>query len=262
METKETYKCRIFNVLKEKDNFGGDFSKMVRSAPWSEMKRFCEELNGDDYVGKLAIYGMNNGFDKKVKSCLDDLLAVYKLAHGKNAKVTDTQNKYAEIKKKIRDINVSNPQFLFKDILFNHIDFAISKTDVLSDEGLEMFVPGLDERMADSKQAFLALKTALDEVLDWSSESAFSQAKTVFQKIRVWNNVKVVSCVTSMHLIETEEVLKPIKEAEAIVKDWSNATHGVGKNNPRVKADVLKELDFQDDQLKVWIASRKNKKSK
>ena len=256
------YERRVYSVLKEKGNFGGDFNQIVRNSPWKDMQAFCDGLRKDDYVGKLALYGMNHGFESGVKGCLADLWDVYKTAYTKNVRQTDVEHKYKALREKIKKEHVLKPQFLCKDILFDHIDSAIAKTQALSDESLEMFVPGLDERMSESRQAFLALKDTLNGVLDWSSESALLRAKEIFQKIRIWNNVKIVAYVTSTQFMDGAEILKPIKEAEKLALDWANATVGVGKNNPRVKESALKALDFQDDQLKVWTEIHKKRKNK
>lgn len=256
------YERRVYNVLKEKDNFGKDFSKIAGGTPWSYMQAFCEGLRKDDCLGKLALYGINHGFEDDIKSCLTDLFEIYKIAYSKNGRQTDVEHKYTALKEKMQRKNVLKPQFLCKDILLNHIDSAIAKTQALSDESLEMFVAGLDERMAESRQAFLQLKDVLERVLDWSSENALSYAEEIFQKIRIWNNVKIVAYVTSTQFIDGGEILKPIKEAEKLALDWCNVTVGVGKNNPRAKKAALKALDFEGDQLKVWTEIHKKRKNK
>ena len=205
---------------------------------------------------------MNHGFDKSAKKILDGLADVYKIAFEKNPKFTEAQKKYTEIKREIERSGVLKCEFLFKNILLDHLTAAIEKTEALADKESEMFVSGLDERMSESKEAFLKLQDALNGVFDWSSEAALERAKEILYKIRIWNNVKIVSCVTSVTIAGRKEVLKPIEEAEQLAEIWANATFGVGRNNPRVKQEQLRELEFQDDQLKVWMEIHKKRKTK
>ena len=186
------YDCRVYAILSEKENLGVPFARIVKGAPCAAMKGFYEGLKKDDYLGKTVQFAMNYGFDRSVKKILDELADVYKIAFDKNPKFTEAQKKYTDVKKEIERAGVLKCDFLFKDILLKNLTAAIEKTEVFADKEMEMFVPGLDERMSESKEAFLKLKDALDGVFDWSSEAALERAKEIVFQIRIWNNVKIV----------------------------------------------------------------------
>lgn len=212
---------------------------------------FFKQVEKDNFLRRLIVNAVNYGFEGDRAKYIKEVLDFYKKCHNAKVDFSRCANDYAKLKKAIDSAGYANDcGFFFKQKLLEHVQFAKKKAERLNDPEMEMYVTGLDVVLSSSIEELELLSASLDKVIDWSSKLALQNAVQILEKIKNWNNIRVVECMTSM--CRMQGVTAPLTEAVTIAKQWMNSDLCVDKKNPRCNEVDLSVFHWENDQLRVW----------
>ena len=246
-------KNNVKTVLKKVLKF--DEEKLEDQGTFGFGEDVMQELDKDDLMKKLVVYGMNNGFDK-VKKPLSALADMKKKLYGnrklKQSAAEDMLEKYAKLKVEVEKI-LPKAETGFKTKVLSFITAAKEKAEKLSDPQMDMFVTGLDKVLTESNKKLDELKTAVEFVLDESSVNASKYATKILAYIDEWSDVRVLDIVETGKVKETKKVIEPLVEANKLAREWALMEEGVSDSNARAEKETVKAYDRKRDQLAVFV---------
>lgn len=235
--------------------FKFDEEKLEDQGTFGYGEEVMQELDKDDLMKKLVVYGMNNGFDK-IKRPIKELADMKKKVYGnrklKQSAAEDMLEKYAKLKKEVEKI-LPKAQTGFKEKVLSHIVVAREKAEKLSDPQSDMFVTGLDKVLADSIKKLDELKATVECVLDESSVNASKYATKILAYIDDWSDTRVLDIVETGRLKDAKKVIEPLVRANETAREWALVEEGVSDANARAKEEIVKAYDKKRDQLAVFV---------
>ena len=235
--------------------FKFDEEKLEDQGTFGYGEDVMQELDKDDLMKKLVVFGMNNGFDK-IKKPIKELADMKKKVYGnrklKQSAAEDMLERYAKLKKEVEKI-LPKEQKGFKNKVLSYIVAAKEKAEKLSDPQTDMFVTGLDMLLLESIKKLDELKTTVEYVLDESSVGAANYAKKILAYIDEWSDTRVLDIVETGKVKDVKKVIEPLVQANKIAQEWALVEEGVSEANARAKEEIVKAYDKKKDQLAVFV---------
>lgn len=240
---------RIYAILKK--NFSYDEARQRRKGLYFAGGSLIKELNEDDLLERLVIYGMNEGFNT-VQPYLSDLLTMRQNIYG-NSKLfgtdaTQISNRYKHMRAECVKKGFYKPKFPVRDRILEHAKGALAQAERLCELRSGIVSEEMEKPLSVSVGALKNLVLEINKVFDGSSEVAFSYARSIQTILQKWRNEGILEGLEGGK-IDAAGTVALLKDGIDRAKEWSTLLDGVSEQNKKADVENMEHYDEREDQL-------------
>ena len=244
---------RIYAILKK--NFSYDEARQKRKGLYFAGGSIIKELNEDDLLEKLVVYGMNEGFDS-VEPYLSNLLNMRRGIYGNSklfgADATRLSNQYKAMRAECVKKGFYKPKFPVRDRILGHVKGSLEQAERLSSLSSDCVPKEMEKTLAVSINTLKNLATEIEKVLDGSSQTAFSYAERIFESLQQWRNYAILDGLEGS-AIGVAQAVERLKESLDCAREWATLLDGVSNGNKKANVDKMEKYDAREDQLTSFV---------
>lgn len=244
---------RIYAILKK--NFDYDEVRQKRKGLYFAGGSLIKELNEDDLLERLVVYGMNESF-ATVQPYLSNLLLMRQNIYG-NSKLfasdaTQISNKYKQMRAECVKKGFYKPKFPVRDWILSQVNGACAQAERMAELRSDMVADEVRKPLFVSVSALKTLTEEIGKIIDGSSEKAYGYAKKINSVLEQWRNESILEGLEG-EKVSVPQTVSILKQAIDYAREWANLTDGVNDRNRKADLDGVEKYDERQDQLTSFV---------